>query len=159
MFLTGLGVKCLAVRCLLSSGRCQAGAYTRARHRAWSYTANASLASHLDFQDFLTGAVISRNRHVPVLEVKSFIRPQAGIGHEQHEVINLLGIPFGMRVERLLRVGPRGLIELLIFFGAEPRPMRNLPRDLYGCDRFARVSSQPWRMAVFSTMRRVTISS
>ena len=40
--------------------------------------ANATLTPDFDFQDFLAGGVVTGNRHVAVLKVKSLVRPQPG---------------------------------------------------------------------------------
>src|ERR1019366_2127517 len=95
-----------------------------ARH-AFAMT-DATLAAHLDLQNLFTGRVVLRDRHIAVLEIEGFIRPKAGVRHEQHEVVNLFGVPFVMVMEGLARVGARRLIELLVFRRAEPRAMHHL---------------------------------
>ena len=91
---------------------------------------DATLAAHFDLENLLPFRVVSGNRHVAVLEIESFIRPQASVRHEQYEVIDLFGIPLEVRIEGLLRVFTRGLVELLVLGGAEPGAMNDLALTL-----------------------------
>ena len=52
--------------------------------------ADAALAAHLDLQDRFSAGIVLDDGHVPELQARRFIRPQAGIGHEQDEVMKLL---------------------------------------------------------------------
>lgn len=56
--------------------------------------------------------------------------------------MQLLGTPTVMDLADL-RVRPRGLIELLVFLGAEPRPVHNLARGFVG-RREARQVREPF---------------
>ena len=87
--------------------------------------ADAALAAHLDLKDRLTGRVVLDDRHVAELKAAGFIGPQAGVGHEQHVIVKLFALPFVARLSGLVRALSRGLVELFVFFGRKPRPVRD----------------------------------
>ena len=87
--------------------------------------ADAALAAHLDLKDRLAARVVFDDGHVPELKAPRFVGPQAGVGREQHVVVKLFGFPFVARLLRLVRAFSRGLVELLVFLGGEPRPVRD----------------------------------
>src|SRR5258708_15033297 len=67
--------------------------------------ADAPLAPDVDLKNPFAGRLVFDDRHVAVLEVLGFVRAKPGVRHEQHKIMNLLGIPFVMVVERLARAG------------------------------------------------------
>ena len=52
------------------------------------------------------------------------VRPQAGVDHEQHEVVQLLASVLPLLVLRVARAFARRRVELLVFLGREPSAMR-----------------------------------
>ncbi len=87
--------------------------------------ADTALAAHLDFKDRLTARVVFNDCHVPELKAPRFIGPEAGVGREQHVIVKLFAFPFEARLLGLMRAFSRGLVELLVFLGREPRPVRD----------------------------------
>ena len=88
--------------------------------------ADAALAPHLDFKDCFSGGVVIDDGHIAELQPPGLVRPEAGIHGEQHVVVELLAFPFEAVLFRLVRALARRLVELLVFFGRKPRPVRNL---------------------------------
>lgn len=87
---------------------------------------DAALAADLDDKDFLLVVIVLYDLHVAELDALHFVRPQAGIGHEQNEVMQLFGFPAPTLLLGVLRALSRGRIELLVLLGREPGAVRNL---------------------------------
>src|SRR5271157_442851 len=87
--------------------------------------ADATLATHLDLKDRLTERVVFDDCHVPELKAPRFIGPEAAVGGEQNVIVKLFAFPFEVRLPGLVRALSRGLVELFVFLGREPRPVRN----------------------------------
>ena len=81
--------------------------------------------AHLDLKDRLPACLVVDDCHVPELKAPCFVRPQSGIGGEQHIVVKLFRFPFEARLFRLVRALSCGLVELLVFLGREPRAVRD----------------------------------
>ncbi len=92
--------------------------------------ADTALAANLDLQDFVAAPIVRYDLHVAVLKISGLVRPHAGIGHEQHIVVKLLGMPLVAGMKRLARPLARGLVELLVLLVAEPGAVSDLALGL-----------------------------
>jgi hypothetical protein len=87
--------------------------------------ADPALSAHFDLQDRLTAGLVVNDGDVPELKSPRFVGPQAGIGREQHIIVKLFRFPFEARLLRLMRALSCRFVELFVFLGGEPRPVRD----------------------------------
>jgi len=87
--------------------------------------ADPPLPAHLDLKNRLTARVVFNDCHIPELKAPRFVRPQACVGREQHIIVKLFAFPFEARQLGLVRAFSCSLVELFVFLGREPRPVRN----------------------------------
>lgn len=71
--------------------------------------------------------IVFDDRHIAVLKVFGFVGTKARVGKEQHIVMQLLRRPLVVDLS-VFRMRTGRFVELLVFFGAEPRPVDHLPR-------------------------------
>jgi hypothetical protein len=69
---------------------------------------NAALAAHFNLQNCLTLGSVPADAHFAILKSCGVVRPQAGIGHEQHMVVELLTLHFQRFLSGATFVGPGG---------------------------------------------------
>ena len=105
----------------------EVGNNTQARAVVWSDRAghafaisHAAFSANFDFEDGFIQSVIVGDLHVSELKLPGFIRPETGIDHEQHEVMELFALPFVSNPARFLRAFARRLIEKFVFIRREP---------------------------------------
>lgn len=82
--------------------------------------ANTALAVHFDFKNAFAGIVVRHDFHVTEFQMLDLVGTQPRGSHEEHKVMQLLGMPFLARIFRLIGVRARRLIELFVFVGREP---------------------------------------
>ena len=76
----------------------------RARHAL--AVPNTAFAANLNLQNPLPRPVVRDDGHIPVLQIPGLVRPQAGVPHEENKVMQLLGVPFELRLTGVTRVLP-----------------------------------------------------
>ena len=86
--------------------------------------ANTPFAAHLDFEGFLARGHVTGDSHIAVFMPERLVRAQAGVGHEQDEVLDLFSVPPEPLAVGRLGVSPRRLVKLLVFIRAKPWAMR-----------------------------------
>tara|TARA_R110001599_G_scaffold352929_1_gene589343 strand:+ start:2806 stop:3066 length:261 start_codon:yes stop_codon:yes gene_type:complete len=74
----------------------------------------------------VTGIFVRDDGHVTEFQMFHFIGAQPRIGHEEHEIVQLLCVPFVAAGFRAGRVLSCGFVELFIFVRREPWPMFDL---------------------------------
>ena len=72
--------------------------------------------------------MIGCNRHVPVQQVlwPDFVGSKPRIADEQDQIMQLLGVPFILRLGRIAGILAAGFVEKLVLFWTEPRAVNNL---------------------------------
>ena len=63
---------------------------------------DTALAAHFDFEDAFARCFIGNDGNVSKFEAGGLVRPQAGVGHEQNVVVQVLARLFHTRFFRLL---------------------------------------------------------
>src|SRR5687767_10997361 len=102
--------------------------HDRSRHAfAVTYTA---LPAYFDFEDAFARCFIGNDGNVSEFEAGGLVRPQAGVSHEENKIVELLSCFFPIWICRILCSISRSFVEPLIFFGREPRPVRDFARRL-----------------------------
>jgi hypothetical protein len=64
---------------------------------------HTALAAHFDFEDAFARCFIGDDGNVSKFEAGGLVRPQAGVGHKQNVIVELLSQPFPMRTCRTFR--------------------------------------------------------
>lgn len=124
-------------------GACQQAAIDAHRARHALAMPDAAFPAHFDFKDLVAAMFVLGDPHIAVFEVIGFIRAQPGVGHEQDEVVHLLGVPPIKIGDFLAGVFPGRFVKLLVFLGAEPWPVRALGLALIGSGEVRQMVDPP----------------
>ena len=87
----------------------------RSRH---AFTkADAPLSAHIDFKDCFAATAIIDDIDVAEFDALYFVGPEAGVHHEEHEVVQVFVVRLILFVGGIFRAFPRRLVKQLVFLG------------------------------------------